>query len=136
MAAPLARSDSSLADPKYDGPDSEKQTRVHGDGDGDGDGDESDSQRAPPRLRWVRLLLGDATAAHDTKRALDSRHIMMIGASPPPRPRSLRRTHTSRNPAIGGTIGTGIFLSAGSVRPCSRLPLRYTRSHHLPRPSR
>ncbi|KAJ3482908.1 hypothetical protein NLI96_g6672 [Meripilus lineatus] len=43
---------------------------------------------------WKRMLTGDAHYAFDTHRAMSSRHITMI--------------------AIGGTIGTGIFLSAGS----------------------
>lgn len=46
---------------------------------------------------WKRFLAGssDASAENGTKRAMQSRHLMMI--------------------AIGGTIGTGIFLSAGSA---------------------
>ncbi|KAL6307122.1 amino acid permease-domain-containing protein [Sparassis latifolia] len=44
---------------------------------------------------WQRIISGNADATHDTKRAMSSRHLMMI--------------------AIGGTIGTGIFLSAGSA---------------------
>ncbi|KAI6043723.1 amino acid permease/ SLC12A domain-containing protein [Pisolithus marmoratus] len=42
---------------------------------------------------WSRLT--SASPTHDTKRAMKSRHLMML--------------------AIGGTIGTGIFLSAGSA---------------------
>ncbi|KAI6101730.1 amino acid permease-domain-containing protein [Pisolithus croceorrhizus] len=42
---------------------------------------------------WKRLT--NANTTHDTKRAMQSRHLMML--------------------AIGGTIGTGIFLSAGSA---------------------
>ncbi|KAG2738095.1 hypothetical protein P692DRAFT_20842171 [Suillus brevipes Sb2] len=46
---------------------------------------------------WKRFLAGSsyASAENETKRAMQSRHLMMI--------------------AIGGTIGTGIFLSAGSA---------------------
>ncbi|KIK32579.1 hypothetical protein CY34DRAFT_101158 [Suillus luteus UH-Slu-Lm8-n1] len=46
---------------------------------------------------WKRFLVGssDVSAENETKRAMQSRHLMMI--------------------AIGGTIGTGIFLSAGSA---------------------
>ncbi|KAI0832919.1 amino acid permease/ SLC12A domain-containing protein [Trametes gibbosa] len=44
---------------------------------------------------WKRLLVGNAAPANETKRAMKSRHLTMI--------------------AIGGTIGTGIFLSAGSA---------------------
>ncbi|KAH9947189.1 amino acid permease-domain-containing protein [Amylocystis lapponica] len=47
------------------------------------------------RALWRRVLAGDADGAHETKRAMAGRHLMMI--------------------AIGGTIGTGIFLSAGSA---------------------
>jgi len=47
------------------------------------------------RRLWKRILTGDAHEAYDTQRAMHSRHIVMI--------------------AIGGTIGTGIFLSAGSA---------------------
>ena len=54
---------------------------------------------------------------------------MMIGAS---RSHSLHlfTTLTSDNVAIGGTIGTGIFLSAGSARP-SLVLLPLDRSPHL-----
>ncbi|KAG1837510.1 amino acid permease, theoretically lysine-specific [Suillus subalutaceus] len=46
---------------------------------------------------WKRFLVmsRDASVENETKRAMQSRHLMMI--------------------AIGGTIGTGIFLSAGSA---------------------
>ncbi|KAG2142748.1 amino acid permease-domain-containing protein [Suillus bovinus] len=46
---------------------------------------------------WKRFIVGssNASAENETKRAMQSRHLMMI--------------------AIGGTIGTGIFLSAGSA---------------------
>ncbi|KAH7921088.1 hypothetical protein BV22DRAFT_1020021 [Leucogyrophana mollusca] len=46
---------------------------------------------------WTRILAGTSGVdpQNDTKRAMHSRHLMMI--------------------AIGGTIGTGIFLSAGSA---------------------
>lgn len=46
---------------------------------------------------WKRFLVRsrDVSAENETKRAMQSRHLMMI--------------------AIGGTIGTGIFLSAGSA---------------------
>lgn len=44
---------------------------------------------------WKRVLASGADGAHTTQRAMRSRHLMMI--------------------AIGGTIGTGIFLSAGSA---------------------
>lgn len=47
------------------------------------------------RPAWQRIVAGDAKEGYDTQRALNTRHIMMI--------------------AIGGTIGTGIFLSAGSA---------------------
>ncbi|TBU58638.1 amino acid permease-domain-containing protein [Dichomitus squalens] len=44
---------------------------------------------------WTRVFVGDASQDKETKRAMQSRHMIMI--------------------AIGGTIGTGIFLSAGSA---------------------
>ncbi|OBZ70069.1 Lysine-specific permease [Grifola frondosa] len=44
---------------------------------------------------WKRIFTGNADGAYQTKRAMQSRHLMMI--------------------AIGGTIGTGIFLSAGAA---------------------
>ncbi|PCH40681.1 amino acid permease [Wolfiporia cocos MD-104 SS10] len=44
---------------------------------------------------WRRWLSGNASASHETQRGMHARHLMMI--------------------AIGGTIGTGIFLSAGSA---------------------
>ncbi|KAM5542466.1 hypothetical protein V8D89_003925 [Ganoderma adspersum] len=55
----------------------------------------------PPSLNnakrpiWKRVLVGDANQGNETKRAMQSRHLTMI--------------------ALGGTIGTGIFLSAGSA---------------------
>ncbi|EIW61182.1 uncharacterized protein TRAVEDRAFT_117373 [Trametes versicolor FP-101664 SS1] len=70
-------------------------------------GDGFDSEKAPVPLDsnsaheahkasiWKRLLVGNASASNETKRAMKSRHLTMI--------------------AIGGTIGTGIFLSAGSA---------------------
>lgn len=76
--------------------------------------DEKPSNALPAldhRPAWQRAFIGDAAEQHDTQRALGSRHIMMIGASPSPL--LVRRSPPS--PAIGGTIGTGIFLSAGSV---------------------
>lgn len=61
-----------------------------------------DQERNPPQVDgsssghnagiWKSLA---ASPEHDTKRAMQSRHLMML--------------------AIGGTIGTGIFLSAGSA---------------------
>ncbi|KAI0083374.1 amino acid permease/ SLC12A domain-containing protein [Irpex rosettiformis] len=45
--------------------------------------------------RFVFIVVGEYEYENETKRALGSRHVMMI--------------------AIGGTIGTGIFLSAGSA---------------------
>lgn len=36
---------------------------------------------------WQRILTGDAKEGYDTKRALQTRHIMMIGVSPSARPR-------------------------------------------------
>ncbi|OCH90025.1 hypothetical protein OBBRIDRAFT_731645 [Obba rivulosa] len=44
---------------------------------------------------WKRMLVSDVDGLGETKRAMGSRHLMMI--------------------AIGGTIGTGIFLSAGAA---------------------
>jgi len=58
------------------------------------DADVSEAQLST-RPAWQRIFVGSATEQYETKRALDSRHIIMI--------------------AIGGTIGTGIFLSAGSA---------------------
>jgi len=52
---------------------------------------------SPAVAIWKRILVGNAEARQETQRGMGSRHLMMI--------------------AIGGTIGTGIFLSAGSVRP-------------------
>ncbi|KAI0684368.1 amino acid permease-domain-containing protein [Earliella scabrosa] len=57
---------------------------------------ESDtSEHTPRRSIWKRALVGNVSAKNETKRAMQSRHLTMI--------------------AIGGTIGTGIFLSAGSA---------------------
>ncbi|KZT06560.1 uncharacterized protein LAESUDRAFT_736951 [Laetiporus sulphureus 93-53] len=50
----------------------------------------------PRRPLWKRIFAGDADDSHQTKRGMGSRHLTMI--------------------AIGGTIGTGIFLSAGEAR--------------------
>ncbi|KAI0328228.1 hypothetical protein GY45DRAFT_1255432 [Cubamyces sp. BRFM 1775] len=50
---------------------------------------------APKASMWKRILVGNASEQNETKRAMKSRHLTMI--------------------AIGGTIGTGIFLSAGSA---------------------
>ncbi|EMD40284.1 hypothetical protein CERSUDRAFT_62300 [Gelatoporia subvermispora B] len=55
---------------------------------------ETSSPRRQKRL-WERVMGGGAEGAGDTKRAMGSRHLMMI--------------------AVGGTIGTGIFLSAGAA---------------------
>ncbi|GLB34353.1 putative amino acid permease [Lyophyllum shimeji] len=53
---------------------------------------------APPRSKarriWEKVSSG-AAEGNETQRGMQSRHLMMI--------------------AIGGTIGTGIFLSAGSA---------------------
>ena len=73
-----------------------------------------DAERAPSKPPvWKRIMAGDASDGNETKRAMQSRHLTMIGK------------HISRvwfraavSPsfaAIGGTIGTGIFLSAGSA---------------------
>ncbi|KAI8989904.1 amino acid permease-domain-containing protein [Trametes punicea] len=57
---------------------------------------DSDSvHNASEQAMWKRILVGNASAENNTKRAMKSRHLTMI--------------------AIGGTIGTGIFLSAGSA---------------------
>ncbi|KAI0638672.1 amino acid permease-domain-containing protein [Trametes polyzona] len=57
---------------------------------------DTESVLEPPKTpMWKRVLVGNATAQNETKRAMKSRHLTMI--------------------AIGGTIGTGIFLSAGSA---------------------
>ncbi|KAF8432981.1 amino acid permease-domain-containing protein [Boletus edulis BED1] len=52
-----------------------------------------DGQQGPEHKPTLRGIF--ASSKHETKRAMQSRHLMMI--------------------AIGGTIGTGIFLSAGSA---------------------
>ncbi|OSC97918.1 hypothetical protein PYCCODRAFT_1471421 [Trametes coccinea BRFM310] len=54
-----------------------------------------DDHAATKRSMWKRVLVGNANPQNETKRAMKSRHLTMI--------------------AIGGTIGTGIFLSAGSA---------------------
>ncbi|CCL99553.1 uncharacterized protein FIBRA_01571 [Fibroporia radiculosa] len=48
-----------------------------------------------PFAAWKRFFTGNADGTHTTQRGMGPRHLMMI--------------------AIGGTIGTGIFLSAGSA---------------------
>ncbi|KAI0774651.1 amino acid permease-domain-containing protein [Trametes elegans] len=53
------------------------------------------SPTIPKGSIWKRVLVGNASPQSQTKRAMKSRHLTMI--------------------AIGGTIGTGIFLSAGSA---------------------
>lgn len=67
MITQLSRSDSSFDDPKND---------------------RDDDKSSPPSLAandlaarpaWKRALIGDAAQGHDTKRALGSRQIMMIG---------------------------------------------------------
>lgn len=40
-----------------------------------------------PKPAWQRILTGDAKEGYDTKRALQTRHIMMIGACPSACPR-------------------------------------------------
>lgn len=59
--------------------------------------DDEAASKALPSSVWKRFIVGssNAPAENETKRAMQSRHLMMI--------------------AIGGTIGTGIFLSAGSA---------------------
>ena len=50
----------------------------------DAEGASIHSRHAPPtRPVWQRVLMGDAAERYETKRALKSRHIMMIGAPPP-----------------------------------------------------
>ncbi|KAI0076970.1 hypothetical protein K474DRAFT_1644184 [Panus rudis PR-1116 ss-1] len=56
---------------------------------------ESLTSQEEKKSMWKRVLSGDSNEQNETKRAMNGRHIMMI--------------------AIGGTIGTGIFLSAGST---------------------
>lgn len=69
---------------------------------------------------WRRILLGNATNEKQTQRAMHSRHLMMIGAGDSA-PREYYAHMFLLVLAIGGTIGTGIFLSAGSVRPQTAL---------------
>lgn len=59
--------------------------------------DDEAASKVLPSSGWKRFIVGssNAPAENETKRAMQSRHLMMI--------------------AIGGTIGTGIFLSAGSA---------------------
>ncbi|KAK7696104.1 hypothetical protein QCA50_000747 [Cerrena zonata] len=52
-------------------------------------------EAADKKPLWKRVLSGNADHQYDTQRGMSERHVMMI--------------------AIGGTIGTGIFLSAGSA---------------------
>jgi amino acid permease len=74
-----------------------------------------DSPRAHEVWTWRRLasiFSGGSGEGNETQRGMQSRHLMMIGEC-----RELFiavGTYTSHI-AIGGTIGTGIFLSAGSV---------------------
>ena len=58
-------------------------------------------------------------STNETKRAMKSRHLTMIGMYPINSGTTVIQTFF--RPAIGGTIGTGIFLSAGSVRRSSSL---------------
>lgn len=45
---------------------------------------------------WQRILTGDAKEGYDTKRALQTRHIMMIGAHPSARPHAAPLTFPSQ----------------------------------------
>lgn len=65
-----------------------------------------------PKPLWKRVLTTNASASYQTKRAMQSRHLTMIGEynyTP------IKALEHSVSVALGGTIGTGIFLSAGSV---------------------
>ncbi|OSX59624.1 hypothetical protein POSPLADRAFT_1035841 [Postia placenta MAD-698-R-SB12] len=63
---------------------------------------------------WKRVLVSGADGAHTTQRGMRSRHLMMI--------------------AIGGTIGTGIFLSAGSVSTARAPPAFHLSTSSRPMP--
>ena len=65
--------------------------------------------------RWATIVSGGSGAGHETHRGMKSRHLMMIGGYRRLMPSSPLGAYMSNVLAIGGTIGTGIFLSAGSV---------------------
>jgi amino acid permease len=66
---------------------------------------------------WSKLSFSGADESNETQRGMQSRHLTMIGAFQTSW--NAATTYLYRiTPAIGGTIGTGIFLSAGSVRGC------------------
>ena len=74
-----------------------------------------------PTSTWKRFTdgSGEAYAENEMKRAMQSRHLTMIGERCVPKlclhsPALCTKTF-GIYAAIGGTIGTGIFLSAGSV---------------------
>ena len=50
---------------------------------------------AASRPAWKRIFAGDAQEGYETQRALQSRHIMMIGACPPDLRRSRAEMRTS-----------------------------------------
>ena len=58
---------------------------------------------------------------NETQRGMQSRHLTMIGTSWIPHSVSTSILSSNFGLAIGGTIGTGIFLSAGIVSRLSRL---------------
>jgi hypothetical protein len=69
--------------------------------------------------RWKQLLKRVGTAENDAQRGMQSRHLTMIGESYSFLFRE--QCSDSSTAAIGGTIGTGIFLSIGAVHIFSRL---------------
>ncbi|KDQ09449.1 hypothetical protein BOTBODRAFT_117179 [Botryobasidium botryosum FD-172 SS1] len=77
-----------------DGDDHEKEKEVYPHLQQDVDVAELPSPNTAAHLSWWKRFLGSGGEQRETHRAMQSRHLMMI--------------------AIGGTIGTGIFLSVGS----------------------
>ena len=73
-----------------------------------------DSTRERPTHHGTQQKKGLWNDADETHRALKSRHLTMIGMYPSYTSRGTVKTFF--RPAIGGTIGTGIFLTAGIVR--------------------
>jgi len=75
------------------------------------------SQHSQIWRRWANVISGASSERNDTQRGMQSRHLMMIGrvTSPDLYVGGVLLTRSYLYVAIGGTIGTGIFLSAGSV---------------------
>ena len=79
----------------------------------------SESSNNSAQHHGTSEMNGSRKAVNETHRAMKSRHLTMIGMYPSYT--SSGTVKTFFRPAIGGTIGTGIFLSAGIVRRSSSL---------------